>query len=128
MALWRYSYKVLKTIFTLYWVYMQKGMWKKIQVWISCLPDLLNLIFFFFFFFFFGNLKQSKFWNHFQAEIIVFNMVWKNQKSWEPWLVGFWVNRHSKNAKNFCKQSFLSFWAAIMDLLVILWYAKFSFL
>ena len=23
-------------------------------------------------------------------------MVWENQESWEPSLVGFWVNRHSK--------------------------------
>ena len=53
------------------------------------------------------NLLQSKFWNHFQAEIIpcslmfldfltVFHMVWKNQGSCKSWLIGFWVIRHSK--------------------------------
>ena len=65
----------------------------------------------------FCNLLWSKFWNHFQAEIIpwsplfwdfltVFHMVWKHQESCESWLVGFWDSRHSKMPKfqftNFC--------------------------
>ena len=29
--------------------------------------------------------------------VTVFHMIWKNQYSWEPWLVGFQVYRHSKN-------------------------------
>ena len=82
-------------------------MWKKIQVWISCLrldsrPPKSGC--------FLENLLQSKFWNHFQAEIIpssllffyflaVFHMVWKNQESCESWLVGFWVIRHTKMPK-----------------------------
>ena len=49
-------------------------------------------------------------WNYFQAKIISYSLlffdfltvshvVWKNQKSCESWLVGFWVNRHSKIQK-----------------------------
>ena len=47
-------------------------------------------------------------------------MSWKNQESWEPWLNGFWVNRHSKMQKK-KKKFFFRFWATIMDLLT-LWY------
>ena len=58
----------------------------------------------------FWNLLLTKFWNHFQVEIIpwnpmffdfltVFSMVCKNQESWEFWLVGFWVIKHSKMPK-----------------------------
>ena len=58
----------------------------------------------------FCNLLWSKFWNHFQAEIILsspllfyflkaFYMVWKCQESCESWLVGFWVSRRSKMPK-----------------------------
>ena len=32
--------------------------------------------------------------------LIVFYMFWKNQESWEPWSVGFWVNKNSKMQKN----------------------------
>ena len=56
---------------------------------------------------FLKNLLQSKFRNNFQAEIILqspcllilFHMVWKNQEIWDPWLVGFWINRHLKMPK-----------------------------
>ena len=79
----------------------------------------------------FWNLLWSKFWNHFQAEIIpwnpmflhfltVFHMVWKNKESYESWLVGFWV-RHSKMTK-ISVDNFFCFWTAIMDLLIILKY------
>ena len=55
----------------------------------------------------FLNLLWSKFWNHFQEEIVlwnpmfldflkVFHMVWKNQESCESWLVGFGVIIHPK--------------------------------
>ena len=58
----------------------------------------------------FCNLLWRKFWNHLQAEIIpwspmfldflpVLHMVWKSQENCEPWLVGFWVSRHSKMPK-----------------------------
>ena len=51
------------------------------------------------------NLLKSKFWNHFQAEIIhwnpmffnflaIFHMFWKNQESCESLLVRFWFSRH----------------------------------
>ena len=49
-------------------------------------------------------------------------MSWKNQESWEPWLVWFWVNRHSKMQKQIAINFFFwRFWATIMDLLA-LWY------
>ena len=81
---------------------------------------------------FLENLLQSKLWNHFQAKIIlwsflfldfliVFCMVWKNQKS-EPPLVGFWGNSHSKMQEISAKKYFLHFWATIMDLLIALTY------
>ena len=31
--------------------------------------------------------------------LIVFHMIWKNQESWQLWLPGFWVSRHSKRQK-----------------------------
>ena len=31
--------------------------------------------------------------------LMVFHMVWKNQRSWELWLDGFWGNRHLKIKK-----------------------------
>ena len=59
---------------------------------------------------FLENLLQNKFWNHFHAEIIpwspmfldfltTFHMVWKNQQSFESWLVWLWVSRHLKTPK-----------------------------
>ena len=80
----------------------------------------------------FCNLLWSKFWNHFQAEIIpwspmflhfltVFHMVWKRQESCESWLVRFWDIRHSKMQK-ISVNKFLNFWAPIMDLLTALKY------
>ena len=80
----------------------------------------------------FCNLLWSKFWNHFQAEIIpwspmflhfltVFHMVWKRQESCESWLVRFWDIRHSKMQK-ISVNKFLHFWAPIMDLLTALKY------
>ena len=112
VSLWRCSYKMSKTIFVVYWVHMWKGMWKKFQVWISCLwlvsrsPK--------------PGCFLGKFKSYFQAEIIpwsllfldfliAFHMVWKKQESWESWLVGFWVNSAFKNAKNFCQQFFWAF-------------------
>ena len=50
--------------------------------------------------------------------LIVFYMFWKNQESWEPWLVGFWVNKNSKIQKMQC----FCLWPAIMDLLITLRY------
>ena len=92
----------------------------------SCFPGLLNLDVFL------ENLLCSNFWNHFPAKIILlsplfldsliaFSILWKNQVSWESWLVRFEVNRHSKMQKNFTK-FFLSFSIAIMDLLITLKY------
>ena len=54
------------------------------------------------------NLLWSKFWNHFQVKtilysllffdfLIVFLMVWKNQKSREPWLVGICIDCTQKD-------------------------------
>ena len=48
-------------------------------------------------------------------------MIWKNQESWEFWLVGFEVNRHSKMQK-VSANLFLRLWAANMDLLTALKY------
>ena len=67
----------------------------------------------------FCNLLWSKFWNHFQAEIIpwspmflnfltVFHMVWKSQESCESWLVEFWVSRDSKMPKISVNNIFVS--------------------
>ena len=89
MVLWRSSYEVPKTI--LHYI--------RFISWRTCEKKLKSEFHVFDWF--------SGFWNHFQADIIVFHKVWKNQESWEPWVVGFWVNRHTKNAKNFCKQCFL---------------------
>ena len=56
------------------------------------------------------NLLCSRFWNHSQAEISpwspmflnflkVFHMLWKNQESYESWLIVFWVSMRSKIQK-----------------------------
>ena len=59
--------------------------------------------------------------------VIVFPMIWKNQKNWEPWLVDLWVYRHSKMQKKFASHFFcVCFWAAIMGLVITLIY-HFSF-
>ena len=66
------------------------------------------------------NLLCSKFWNYFPAEIIprsppiidfliAFHMVWKNQESWEPWLVAFWVSRCWKMQNISANKFFFSF-------------------
>ena len=81
---------------------------------------------------FLKNVLRSKFWNHFQAEIIpesllfldiviVLHLVLQNQESWELWLDGFWGNRHSKKRK-ISGRIFFHFWAAIMYLLTALRY------
>ena len=99
----------------MYWVHMQKGMQKKIWVWVSCLllvstsPKSG---------FFLQNLLQSKFWNRFKAEVIpwspillhfltAFCMVSKNQESCESWLVRFWVSRPSNTSKISVNQFFI---------------------
>ena len=89
MALWRCSYEVPKTVLH----YNRFIFWRTSEK--SSSLNFLSIDWF------------PGFWNHFQADIIVFYKVWKSQGSWEPWAVGFWVNRHSKNANSFCKQCFL---------------------
>ena len=80
----------------------------------------------------FSNLLWSKFWNHFQVEIIpwslmfldfltVFHMVWKSQENCESWLDRFWFSWHSKIQKILVNY-FFYFWAPIMDLLTALKY------
>ena len=68
---------------------------------------------------FLENVLWSKFSNRFQAEIIpqsllfldfviVFYMIWKNEKSRELSLDGFWGNRHSKMSKISAQKNFFS--------------------
>ena len=39
--------------------------------------------------------------------LVVFHMIWKNNESGEPRLVGFWVNRHSKMQRISAKKFFV---------------------
>ena len=100
------------------------------SLWISSPPKLGCFL---------EHILWSYFENHLQAEIVpgsplffdfltVFHMIWKNQESWEIWLDGFWVGRRSKMQKLSAKNSFLHFWAAIMDLLITLKYQFLLFL
>ena len=61
------------------------------------------------------GFQAPKFWMFFWK--IFVELV--PQFSCKSWLVGFWVNRHSKMQKN-SANNFLHFWAAIMDLLITL--------
>ena len=94
-----------------------EGYLKKIQVWISCLrlvsrPPKPGC--------FFEKFTAEKVFKSFSGR----NNSWeppgfgcsnsfsfcKNRESWEPWLVGFWVKRHSK-IQNFYQQFFKGFWS-----------------
>ena len=62
--------------------------------------------------------------------LIVFHMVWKNQESGQPWLIGFRFSR-CWNVQNISASKvvfFFHFWATIMDLRLTLKYYIFFFL
>ena len=91
-----------------------EGHVKKNRVWISCLqlvskPPKSGC--------FFGKnfveLVQQSFSSRNNSQkppvfdfLTAFHNFWKNQESCESWLVGFWVNRHSKMQNIFANNFF----------------------
>ena len=100
-------------------------MWKKIEVWISCIwlvsrsPNSGSS---------FRKFNVELVWKSFSDSmkprffifLTVFNMVWKNQESCESWLVGFCLVGIQKCKKFLPTFFLLRFWAAINDLLITL--------
>ena len=114
--LWHFEYVPIKCPKQFsYWVRVEGHVQEKFKSefhFCSWFPGLQNLDDFL------ENLLLSKFWNHFQAEIIPWSpifldflwassKVWKNEKSCQSWFVRFWVNRCSKTPI-FSQQFFFS--------------------
>ena len=83
-------------------------MWKKFKpefhyfVWFTCLQNLDVFL---------GKFSAELVLKSFSGRnnsleplfldfLTVFHMIWRNQESFESWLVGLWVRRHSKMQKN----------------------------